>query len=70
MATDITIQAALDSAGYGTKTKILRWIPGATDNLFYATGGVDYVGKAKWTQTTTADDAATQAAAIQTNMAL
>jgi len=69
MATVAAIQAELDPSGYGTKARIVKQNTITTTDYFYVTGGVDYPGKAKWCTTTNTDSAATQAAAIQTQMA-
>lgn len=69
MATEAQINAVLDAAGYGTKAKIIKSIPGASKTQYYCTGGVDYRGKARWVECNTADSASTQAAAIQAGLA-
>ena len=69
MATVAEIQAVLDPQGIGTRTRIVKQNTITTTDYFYCTGGVDYEGKAKWCLTTNTDSAATQAAAIQTQMA-
>jgi hypothetical protein len=68
MATVAEIQAELDPQGTKTRIQLLKQYPAALTYLWYATGGVDAVGKARWVTTTIADNAATQAAAITTAM--
>lgn len=72
MATAAECNAVLDSQGTGKKAQVIKSIaqsPSSTKSLYYALGGVDYRGKAKWVEVTTADSAATQATAVQAALA-
>lgn len=72
MATAAECNAELDPQGLGTKAKVIKSIaksPSSTKSLYYSLGGSDYRGKAKWVEVTTADNAATQAAAVQAALA-
>lgn len=69
MATAAECNAELDPQGTGTKAKVIKSFALATTSLYYSLGGVDYPGKARWVTVTTADSAATQAAAVQAALA-
>lgn len=64
MATVAEIQAALGN--FGKEAQIVRTIMGTTAGVdrHYVVGGVGHAGRCRWIQTTQADNAATQAAAI------
>lgn len=69
MATVKEIQAELDAQGTANKINLVkqsRTPAAATAYDWYVTGGVIAPGKAGWVQSTVADNAATQAAAITT----
>lgn len=69
MATAAECNAVLDPEGTGKKAKVIKSFALASTSLYYTLGGVDYRGRARWVTVTTADNAATQAAAVQTAMA-
>lgn len=69
MATAAECNAVLDPQGLGTRARVIRSFALASTSLYYTVGGVDYRGKARWCTVTTADNAATQAAAVQAAMA-
>jgi hypothetical protein len=69
MATAAECNAVLDAQGTGTKAKVVQSFALASTSLYYTLGGVDYPGRARWCTVTTADNAATQASAVQTAMA-
>lgn len=65
MATPAEIQAELDPTHRAAK--IVRSMhKSATLDAHYVVGGVGYAGRCLWVQTTAANNAATQAAAITT----
>ncbi len=70
MATPAQVQAALSTNPMGAQ--ILRateqLTADATKAAYYVTGGTDARGRARWCVTTVADDAATQAASILTQL--
>lgn len=70
MATPAEIQAQLDSAGTGRVANILvsSHADGTYDN-HYVQGMSGYAGRARWCQTTAANSAAVQAAAILATLA-
>lgn len=68
MATVAEIQAQLDPQGLNTKIRIIKKFTVSTTDTFYCLGGVVRPGRAKWCTTTNSDSAATQAAAITTQM--
>lgn len=62
------IQAELDPTATGRKITILKQsIVGSTEQ-YYAIGGVDAPGKARWTSVAAGDSAATKAAAITASL--
>lgn len=51
-------------------TRITKHVPGATLDDFYAVGGGVHSGRSRWVQTTAAQTAAQQAAAILAGLLL
>lgn len=68
MATVVEVQEELDPGETVRLIRILKLFIQTTKSFYYCTGGVGLAGRAKWCETTTADSAATQAAAITTAM--
>lgn len=68
MATPAEIQAQLDATGLAAKIEKVVHASATIDNQ-YVKGGIGYAGRSGWTSTTAADSAATQAAAIATQLA-
>lgn len=70
MATPAEIQAQLDSAATGRVANIQTvYYPGTVKTNLYVVGMVGYAGRARWCETTTADNAATQATSILAQLA-
>lgn len=64
------LNAGLDSDGTGKKAVAIKQTqPTSTETLFYVLGGVDYVGKAKWCETTSANTTAQQVSVVRSLMA-
>ena len=68
MATVQEIQAELDPQGFNTKLLIQSKFTVSTTDSFFVLGGTVRPGKTKWCTTTNTDNAATQAAAITSQM--
>lgn len=66
MATSAEVQSALDPTGLAAK--ILSFNNAGLKQNAYVQGGIGYAGRTLWVETTAADNAATQAAAITTAM--
>lgn len=62
------VQAQLDLTT--PLTRITKHIPGATLDDFYTVGGGAHAGRSRWVQTTAAQTAAQQAAAILVGLLL
>ena len=63
------LNTGLDSAGTGKKAVCIRQTqPTATETLFYVLGGVDYVGKAIWCETTSALTTSQQVSVVRAAM--
>ena len=65
-----TLNTALDATNSNRKTVVIRSNEVGSNTEYYATGGVEFPGKARWTVCATADNDATKAAAIKANLAL
>lgn len=71
MATALEVQAVLDPQGTGKLITIIKGqpvMPANTSILYYCIGGQGRAGLARWVECTVADNAATQAAAIEAAM--
>lgn len=68
MATVAEIQAQLNTEGLLTGIVIEKQFTVGTTDTFFCRGGVTAPGQTKWCSTTNTDSAATQAAAITTQM--
>lgn len=66
MATAAEVQAQLDPTGLAAQ--ILEFTNAVAKQNVYVQGGIGYAGRTMWCETTAADDASTQAAAITTQM--
>lgn len=69
----MAITAAEMQAELGTNPNDARviqamWPTGTTNQVWYVVGNQDAVGKARWVSTTAADNAATQAASVLTQL--
>ncbi len=69
MATPAAVQAALSGEVMGAKILIAQEaLSDATKCAYYVQGNVDAPGRARWCVCTVADNAATQAASILTQL--
>jgi len=70
MATPAEIQAALSGSAVGARIVIAeeKLTADDTKSEFYVLGGLDAIGRARWCVTPFADNAATQAASILTQL--
>ena len=67
LATPAEIQAELDPTMLAAKIERVVHADATYDNQ-YITGGIGYASRGRWTTTTASDSAATQAAAIETQL--
>jgi len=68
MATVTEIQDQLDPQGLGTRIRLIRRFRVSTTDTWYALGGVDARGQAKWVTSDNTDSATDQATDITTAM--